>query len=431
MSQSGVCRRVRSIHPRVGCGDLACRSGFDHPDYGTREIASSGAQKKSSKRTRRRSSSSSCSRTGPLGLGRIRRGFGPYAPCSTAGGVASRQDRTFGFSSSSKPLKSKVGSTTVKVLFVLEKLSGGGAEEVSLNWIDGLQDSGIDVEIAVTGDSLANDAYSVGGMDVHWISRIRGKSSKLRSLRRTIRQTKPDAIVSSLTYQNLLVLVAAFGLRLPAIVLSEHNVPSVYLREQGISQRVQLALSKILYRRASLIIGVSHAVITDLRCNFRIRTDRAVLLRNAVTHTVSERKPVDGQRKIHLLIPARLVPQKRPQRVFDIADTLIGRGHTVSVTFVGEGAQLEPVSELARSRSYIVDIYPWCTDWERYASEDTVLLLASRVEGLANVLIQSFERGVPAVACSSALGVGDSLIVGITGYLATRDTVGSYADAIE
>jgi glycosyltransferase involved in cell wall biosynthesis len=60
-----------------------------------------------------------------------------------------------------------------------------------------------------------------------------------------------------------------------------------------------------------------------------------------------------------------------------------------------------------------------------------VVLLPSPCEGFGNVLVEAAAAGVPSVAISSALGVADAVVPGLTGELALSDDPGDVADAVE
>jgi glycosyltransferase involved in cell wall biosynthesis len=134
---------------------------------------------------------------------------------------------------------------------------------------------------------------------------------------------------------------------------------------------------------------------------------------------------------ISVVLPSRLVDWKRPLLAAAVADELVRRGRKVEILAFGTGP-LQAEFERQTARMGIpVRLNGWVDLWMADLPASAVVLLPSRCEGLPNVLVEAAAAGLPSVAVSSALGVADALVPGLTGELAISDDPSDVADAVE
>lgn len=324
------------------------------------------------------------------------------------------------------------GRRTIRIL--VEKLQGGGAEDVVVGWAVGLAELGQSVEIGVlagrTESRFDAELSDAGVKIIHLCADERPSlRERLRATKTFMKSVDEGVVISVLTMQNLMALV----LRPKSDVLllcTEHNVPSILLRSQGLSQRIQLLIARRMYRRADLVGGVSHAVLTDLRSNFSIPSERLVLLRNPILPDIRPTPDVSIE-SLELMVPGRLVPQKTPLFALDIADEAAKSVQKVRIAFVGDGPLEAEIRERAKSSLADVRILPWRDDWMMYAEKGSIALLPSDVEGFGNVLVKAASAGIKCVVPASALGTGDAIVPGVTGEIASRRSVESFVRALK
>lgn len=318
----------------------------------------------------------------------------------------------------------------MRPLFLIPSTRGGGAEHVVVSWVNGLRRSGHDPHMATF---LPTDAPK--GIDVanwHQLDRSGGALRWLssgRDIRRLVDETKPDVLVSSLTVLNILSARLAGRIGCP-VVICEHTVASRLLRSGGPKGRIKRFLAGRAYREADAAIAVSHAVATDLICCFGIASDRVWVLPNPVVDddaSPSEAPSPPG--RIRLLFVGRLVQPKQPLRVLETGVELRRRGVDVSICFVGDGPLHHSIVATAGEAGLLVEMRPFDPRWPDQQQSETVVMLPSDIEGFGNVLVQAAIAGIPAVAPSQALGVGDAIVPGVTGVLALSPRAGHLADA--
>src|SRR6185312_11471447 len=117
----------------------------------------------------------------------------------------------------------------------------------------------------------------------------------------------------------------------------------------GRSQRLQLAVARRLYRAADAAIAISHPVAADLISSFHIDPDRVHVVPNPAVDSV---RPADVARPasshdVSVVLPSRLVPEKRPLVAVEVAEELIRRGRTVQIVVFGLGPLREPLEAAA------------------------------------------------------------------------------------
>jgi len=250
-------------------------------------------------------------------------------------------------------------------------------------------------------------------------------------LRRKVSGDQPDAVVSFLTYGNVVALLAltVFGRKRIPLLVSEHGVQSVLLvATRRRRDRVILWLARRLYRRAAAVLAVSHPVAGDLVSAFRVATDRIFVIPSpAVSSTLRDRMTPD---RLHVALVGRLAEQKRPNLLVPVLLELQRRDIRVRTTVIGDGPLRSQTEEESLRSGLDISFVGWQEPWWEATSKIDCVLVTARVEGLNLVLVEAASAGIPCVASSRALGVADAIVPGITGELALTDSPSDYADAV-
>ncbi|MGH7485752.1 MAG: glycosyltransferase, partial [bacterium] len=243
------------------------------------------------------------------------------------------------------------------------------------------------------------------------------------------RSERLDCVIALLTFANLAAIAARVvsGNSLHCLI-SEHNVPSVLLRSEGVRGRLQLALAKGAYRFADAAVAVSHPIAADLVGAFRVRPERVWVVPNPLTTAVVV--PSAPPSCITVAFAGRLVKQKRPDRLAETLLNLQARGVSARGIVIGDGPLRRTLEELCSEYGVECNFVGWRDDWRSFAKSADCLLLPSDIEGFGNVLVEAAAVGLPVVACSRALGVADAIVPGMTGVLAVSTKPADLADAV-
>lgn len=309
-------------------------------------------------------------------------------------------------------------------------LHGGGAEAVGVAWANWLASSGHQVTLIALSDASGSavlrddvDVVDVGGLS---------HRKKVAEIAAVARKQDADAVLALQTYPNLLALAAA-GRRAPwATLVSEHNLVSLGLPGSPRSHRVKISLAKASYRRADQVIACSHPVAAEMVAAFGVRRGRYSVVVNpalGAAHPMRLARAAGGAR-IDVVLAGRLAVQKRPVVGVDVVSILREQGLDGRLVIIGTGPLRDDVHDAAKKAAVPVVDHGWLQDWTEALTAESVLLLASSREGLGNVLVEAAARGIPSVAASTALGVADAIVPGVTGVLAADDSPVSLAAAV-
>ena len=323
----------------------------------------------------------------------------------------------------------------------------GGAEYVTRLWAEGLAARGHEVTLyGINGHGAAAEAAAFGSSSIEvWApdgvrpiglaSDSAGHLAKARRLRCELRRNRYDVCLAMQTYPALLTLTAALGLRSdPCVLISERSIPSVRLKRQGRARRLQLAIARRIYRFADAAIVNSHPIAGDLISSFHLDPNRIHVVPNpsmgkAPSHATGPRPP--SEYEISIVLPSRLVEEKRPMLAAAVAEELARRGQKVEILSFGTGPLRADFERETACTGVPVQFNGWVDRWMDDLPASAVVLLTSGCEGFGNVLVEAAAAGIPSVAISSALGVADAVVPGLTGELAISDDPSDIADAVE
>jgi glycosyltransferase involved in cell wall biosynthesis len=323
----------------------------------------------------------------------------------------------------------------MRVGVLVHALTGGGGEAVARSWAEQLAARGHQVSYllygpdASAGSDPATETFMFPGRTTvdRWV--------RLPAwVRRTAIQRKFDVVLAVLTFSNLTALRALVRPwpRAIRVVLSEHTVPTMHWRYEGVGGQVKKQLARLLYGRADGVIAVSHPVATDLRARYGVGADRLFVLPNPVpaVDNLPGSIPANVGALQRVVVVGRLCEVKRIDRLFSVLDVLRARGLACSGVVIGDGPARTELEAHARRLRLPVQFLGWAVPWQQHSRPGDCLLVTADVEGFGNVLVEAAAAGLPAVAPSTALGVADALVPGLTGVLARSARADDLADAL-
>ncbi len=323
----------------------------------------------------------------------------------------------------------------MRVLVILPTLTvTAGAEVVAWEWARYLAQVGDRVTVYVThptGEEMVPDGVSS-------VKATRaGVVAQIWDLAQYLKNQPVDVVVALMPYCNIISIAAArlLGGRRPKVVISAHNLVHG-LRTVPDSSSRQHWLARRTYRYADLLVAVSHPVGAEATAEYGLPWNRVAVVPNPAFAKMQNRvtRP-DGHAvdpgHLDLVVPARLIPQKRPLIAVDVAATLSQAfPGGVTVHFFGEGALHEAIVSRARETGVDVVMHGFVHGWIDECPAGSIVLLTSIVEGFGNVLVEAAAGGFKSIVSSRCMGAADAVVPGITGELIAGDSAADYAAAI-
>ena len=324
----------------------------------------------------------------------------------------------------------------MRVLLTVPCLAGSGAEFVAAKWAQHLAEQGDEVTVYTT-HATAEDVAP------ERVSMVRAGSGRFlantREFAQYLRAHPVDVVVALMPYWNLMSIAAActLGRNRPKVVVSGHNFANGLRSVHGRSYRRMQWLARRMYRFADLFIAVSHPVGAEAVAEYRIAPDRIVVIPNPALAKLQDRladltvRPAADPGQLNIVVPARLIPQKRPLIAVDVAAALmrvVPGG--VTLHYYGLGSLDEAIVTRARELGVSAVLHGWVPNWFDDCPAGSVVLLTSVAEGFGNVLIEAAAAGYKSVVSSRCMGSADAVIPGITGELTAGDSVDDYAIAV-
>jgi len=293
---------------------------------------------------------------------------------------------------------------------------------------------GWDVELLVTLAKSADEQFfevdprvKVRHLDLYRPSRglreaIPANLRRIRTLRRAIRASRPDAVLAFTLETNVLTILASLGLGVP-VVVEEH----IFSSWPPLSTRWRL-MRLLAYPLASSVVALTPSALATLGAA-RGRRGRVVpnpVLAPPPSTVAPDDPPV-------IIAMGRLVPQKGFDMLLDAFAPVAARHPGWSLEIWGEGpdlAQLESRRDALGlgGRVRFPGVTPHADEVLRRAS---IFVLSSRREGFPMVLGEAMANGVPSVSFDCPSGPRELITDGVDGLLVPANDVNALSTALE
>ena len=339
----------------------------------------------------------------------------------------------------------------MKILHVITRLILGGAQQNTVMSCRAQAAAGHDVHLAygpIHGPegSLLEDARA-SGATLHEIeSMVRPLSPGqdlrcYRSLRRLVRELRPDVVHSHSSKAGILVRAAAWAERQrpttdpardrPQVIHTVHGLP-FHDRQNPLVHRLYVGLERFAARRCHHLIAITPAMVEAFVQHRIASADRFTVIPSGVdTDAFAPRPGARNAVRRRLKIPAdamvvghvgRLDPLKGHADLMDqlprLRSAAAVAGQEAYLLFVGDGyhrAALEQHPAVATGRVVFAGLQP-LGEVPAFLSAMDVMALPSYQEGQSRTLCEALLCGVPIVAYDVG-GIASVCIEQVTGRL--------------
>lgn len=306
----------------------------------------------------------------------------------------------------------------MRLSLVISSLTAGGAERVLTTLANAWSARGWDVDLVTTHDAGRPPHYRLAPA-IRLRSVDPGISGPLkqpaivRALGTSIRNAKPDAVISFLNYTNILTLAACRGLRRPVIV-SERLDPRVV--DIG---PVWSLLRRTTYRSCALLIAQTPAAaaLYEHLAPGRVRVIPNPVLRPAAPP--SSPPAAAGEHRPTILAVGRLHPQKGFDLALQAMHLLDGVAPEWRLVILGEGPARRELETLRDELGLADRVFlpgqvpdPW-----PLLQQSEIFLMSSRSEGFPNALCEAMAAGMAVVSTDCPSGPSDIITPEVDGLL--------------
>jgi glycosyltransferase involved in cell wall biosynthesis len=318
---------------------------------------------------------------------------------------------------------------------IISDLGGGGAQRVAL----ALMADWVVLGHKVTLITLANEeddqyylpsgviriALNATGPSGGVISSLRANIRRVRLLRKAIKSSHADRIISFVAATNILTILATRGLG-KYVVISERNDPD----RQNLG-RFWEKMRRLTYRKATIVTANSHQALNALE--EYVPRGKLVFVPNPLPGWFQERprdqQPGPPREKIVLAV-GRLHPQKAYDRLLSIFEQSGARSLGWKLVILGEGAERGALAQLADRLGLAQSLQmPGHTkDVQKWYQRAGLFVMASHYEGMPNTMIEAICAGMPVLvskSCGDAAHYANTLTCGV--LMDTSDISGSAA----
>lgn len=316
-----------------------------------------------------------------------------------------------------------------RVAFYVPSLTGGGAQQVTVNLANGLvkRDMAVDLVVSYRTGALLEqvvDAVSIVDLGTPRVPVV-GVGASVPAFVRYLQRENPDVVFSQMHYANVVsVLSHRLAGREGSLVLTEHTI---FGRPNHGKDELVFALAKRLYRYADHVIAVSSGVAESVHDCVGIPSEQLTVMNNpVVTDTLRE----DAEAAVDhpwltspdvtvVLGVGRLVPDKDFSTLLEAVARASRTDPSLRLVVLGKGPRREALQRLAVDLEvddrlslpgYVANPYA-------YMRRADVFALSSRREGLPTALIEAMACGCPVVSTDCRSGPREVLAGGAYGPL--------------
>jgi len=303
-----------------------------------------------------------------------------------------------------------------KIAFLINSLSGGGAEKVLALLINEFRKNNVDFKVICIEQNISYDIKR--DIDICFLTSSNGKSNGLIKLlqipflawklKKYIEQNKLEIVQSHLYRANYInVLAKIFGSN-HTVQIVNHGIASLY-KSKGLLGKINIILIKKLYPKAALLITVSKGMMLDLKQLIKSRNNEKVINNPYDINEIQKKRKEQvedfdfDKNKIYIVSVGRLINLKRNR---DIIIALQKFSENVELILIGDGEEKENLQKLVKRLKlrHRVHFLGRKQNPFKYMSRCDIFVNCSESEGFPNVLIEALACELPIISSDCLSG---------------------------
>ena len=289
----------------------------------------------------------------------------------------------------------------MKICFIIPSMTGGGAERVTANLANRLDEMGHEVRIMMTAsDDVAyklNDAIAVEQIGERTHGSVMGRVQRILKLRKYFKSNKDTVYVSLPTDTNMFAVLASLFLPVK-LIISERNDPNQYGHK---------GLRDFLYRFAKKMVFQTE----DARACYSKRLQKVGKI---IPNPICEEKleNFSGERSKRFVVVGRLEPQKNHKLLLHAYAEVASMNKEYALYLYGKGSLEQELKELCVQLGIAdrVHFEGFCSDVHKQIVDAAAYVLSSDYEGISNSLLEAMAMGMPVISTDCPIGGSRMLI---------------------
>ena len=313
-----------------------------------------------------------------------------------------------------------------RIAFVVNTLSGGGAEKTVSNLSRGLADK-YNIDIIVNDTQHLEYPYrghivslnmppDKGVMGAAYQIQILIRRTKV--LRYLKKKKKYTAVLSFSEMCNVANVLS--GNKYGKTIVSVRNSILKGKDSSWMHKLISPVLLPWCYRTSDKTVSCSKGIADELREHYGLMQEKSAVVYNGVdlplirkktVEVLTEEEKKDWAGKQLIVTVGRLTRQKGQIHLIRAVMDLIGRGISVHLLILGEGELRETLESEAEKLSIndSVSFTGFVENPYKYMANAAVVVMPSLYEGMCNVILEALACGVPVISTDHETGAREIL----------------------
>lgn len=313
----------------------------------------------------------------------------------------------------------------MKISFFIGSMGGGGAERVISILANHYASKGWKVDIALL---LKNEVgYKLDGR-INIVDLTGRQASYLKNLpgwvmkiRKYLKTSKPDRVVSFVGRINVLVLMSSLGLKIP-VVASERNDPKHDGRGKFM---LSLCNKSYSFKHCTAIV---HQTKYEESCFNSLLARKSYIIPNPIEVNVERTQ----ENKYRIVTAGRLIEQKNHKMLVEAVSYLSKEFSKLCVDIYGDGALKDKLQQQIDDvcLSERVKLCGNVSDLHHRINTASIFVMTSDFEGLSNALLEAMMLGLCCITTDYP-GVEEVIVDEKNGIIVPRGDARALGEAIK
>lgn len=307
-----------------------------------------------------------------------------------------------------------------KIAFFIGSLNRGGAERVISILANHYAENGYQVDVIMLLDNIVgyelNKNVNVINYSGNGLSKVKRIPYWLKTIRKYVKEQKPDVLVSFCVRLNVFVLLASSGLKVKKIV-SERNDP----RTDGRGKFMDI-MTKILYPKVNTVVFQ-----TDRAKSYFNKLKNGVVIPNPITVPKNNKQP--NPNKIVSVGNFRAV--KNHKMLINAFHKFHKYNPNVVLNIYGDGELYDEIQNQINSFNLTTNVilHGSIPNVIEEIADASIFCLSSNSEGLSNALLEALALGIPCISTDVA-GASEYIVDGESGFIVPVGDEDAFADRL-